>query len=139
MPYLPDGVPLPRPGPDDQPYWDFCRNRDLRIQRCSDCGTFRHPPAPVCAHCGSFAKDWAPVSGRGTVFSYTVIHHAVHPALKQAVPYNIAIVLLDDAGDVRLVSNVIDAAPADMRIGMPVQLAWDATADGGFVPRFRKA
>lgn len=139
MAYLPDGMPLPQPGPDDQPYWDYCRQRELRIQRCTACGRFRHPPVPVCAQCGSFAHEWARVSGRGTVFSYTVAHHPVHPALKDAVPYNIAVVMLEGADEVRIISNVTDATPEEMRVGLPVELAWDATPDGGYLPRFRKS
>lgn len=138
MSYLPDALPLPEPNPDDKPFWDHCRQRQLRIQRCGDCHRFRHPPVPLCPKCGSPAIVWAPVSGHGTVFTYTIIHHPTHPALKGFGPYNVAIVLLDDADDVRLVSNVVDAAPDEMRVGLPVTLAWEATRDGGFLPRFRK-
>lgn len=138
MSYLPDDMPLPLATPDDAPYWNYCRQKQLRIQRCGACATFRHPPMPLCAACGSGAIEWAPVSGSGTVFSYTVAYHPTHPALKTAVPYNIAVVMLDDAGDVRIVSNVVDAAPEEMRIGMPVALVWEPTSDGGQLPRFRK-
>ncbi len=139
MAYLPDGVPLPEPGPDDHVYWEYCRKQELRIQRCAACGRFRHPPMPFCPRCRSAGTEWALVSGNGAVFSYTIAHHPVHPALRHAVPYNIAVVRLDDADDVRLVSNVIDATPAEMTVGMAVRLVWDATADGGWLPRFRKA
>jgi uncharacterized OB-fold protein len=139
MSYLPHGTPLPQPNPDDQAFWDFCSRRDLRIQRCGHCGRFRHPPAPFCGVCGSGEIDWAAVPGTGSVFSYTVVHHPAHPALKAAVPYNVAVVHLDDADDVRLVSNVIDAAPADLSVGMRVTLAWDEVEGGMFLPRFRKA
>lgn len=139
MSYLPEGVPLPEAEFDDGPYWEGCRRRELKIQRCAACGRFRHPPGPLCPSCGSFEAGWVGVSGRGTVFSYTVAYHPVHPALRQAVPYNIAVVLLEDAGDVRLVSNVVDAAPEEMAVGMRVELSWDPAADGGYLPRFRKA
>lgn len=138
MSYLPQGTPLPQPGPDDQPFWDFCARRDLRIQRCADCGRFRHPPMPFCAACGSGKTEWAKVPGTGTVFSYTIVHHPTHPALKSAVPFNIVVVHLDGADDVRLVSNVIDAAPDELAIGLRVALAWDEV-ENMFLPRFRKA
>lgn len=138
MSYLPQGVPLPEANPEDRAYWEHIRNRELRIQRCTECGTFRHPPMPNCPSCRSRSMEWAHVSGNGEVFSYTIVHYAPHPALKTAVPFNIAVVLLEGADDVRIVSNVIDAEPEEMRIGMPVKLAWEATSDGGWLPRFRK-
>lgn len=138
MSYLPNDMPVPQPTPDDAAYWEFCRDRELRIQRCGDCGRFRHPPMPLCPVCRSAKTDWTAVSGEGTVFSYTVAHHPTHPALKGATPYNIAVVMLDDADDVRVVSNVIDASPEEMRIGLPVSLVWESTSDGGHLARFRK-
>ena len=73
------------------------------------------------------------------MFSYTIVHHPAHPALKTAVPFNVAVVHLDAADDVRLVSNVVDAAPAEMAVGMRVTLVWDEVEGGMFLPRFRKA
>ncbi|MBI4182801.1 MAG: Zn-ribbon domain-containing OB-fold protein [Proteobacteria bacterium] len=139
MAYLPEGTPLPAADLDDSPYWEGCRRRELRIQRCADCGRFRHPPSPVCPACRSFGAEFVEVPGTGTVFTYTVAHHPVHPALKAAVPYNIAVVLLDGAGDVRLVSNVVDARPGEMAVGMRVRLRWEPTSDGSYLPRFEKA
>ncbi len=136
--YLPDGLPAPQPSHDDFEFWDSCSKHELRIQQCPVCATFRHPPRPSCARCGHFGARWTQVSGRGTVFSYTVAHHPVHRALRETVPYNVAVVLLDDAGDVRLVSNVIDATPGEMHIGMPVEVAWEDLAGGMSLARFRK-
>ncbi len=66
---------------------------------------------PACFNCGSMETEWAQVPGTGTVFSYTIVHHPAHPAVKSAVPYNIVVVHLDEADDVRIVSNVIDVPP----------------------------
>ena len=136
--YLPESLPSPHPSHDDLPFWDYCRKHELRIQQCAACDAFRHPPVPVCAHCGKFSWKWTQVSGRGTVFSYTIAHHAVHPALKEVLPYNIAVVLLEGAGTVRLVSNVIDAVPHEIHVDLPVELVWEDLADGMTLPRFRK-
>jgi uncharacterized OB-fold protein len=138
MPYLPDGTPLPRPTPDDRPYWEAIDRRELRIQCCAACNSFRHPPTPLCPDCGSDRIAWRQVPGTGEVFSWTIATHATHPALKAAVPYNIAVVALDGAGDVRIVSNVIDARPEEMRIGLRLRLVWEPTAAGGYLPRFAK-
>lgn len=139
MAYLPAGTPLPQPTPDDLPFWEACARRELRIQRCADCGRFRHPPMPRCPDCRSPRFDWQPVDGEGEVFSFTIVRHAVHPALRDAVPFNVAVVMLDGTGDVRLVSNVVDATPEEMRIGLRVSLVWDEVPGGGALPRFRKA
>ena len=136
MSYLPDGMPVPTSGPDDAPFWDACRNRELRVQRCADCHAFRHPPVPVCAKCRSMHTDWVQVPGTGTVFSCTTAAHPTHPALKGAPPYNISVVLLDGAGDVRLITNVMNIPPEQVAIGMRVQLQWDELSDGQLLPRF---
>lgn len=139
MNYLPDGLPIPIVERDDAVYWEGCRNRQLKVQQCTNCRMFRHMPCPVCPACRSLEFQWVEVSGRGTVFSYTVVHYASHPVLREALPYNIAWIQLDDAGDVRLVSNVVDAEPDELAIGMPVVVHWEPISDGGYLPRFRKA
>ena len=78
------------------------------------------------------------MGGDGSVFSYTVVSHPVHPALKGHPPYNVAVVLLEGTGDVRLVSNVVDVPNGEMRIGLPVTVFWDDIGDGMFLPRFRR-
>ena len=135
--YLPSGMPSPEPSPEDAPFWEACKQHKLLIQHCNACQRFYHPPMPSCAHCGSTNVGWQEVSGEGTVFSYTVAHHAVHKALKGHTPYNIVVVMLNDAGDVRLVSNLVDTAPADIYIDMPVTLHWEEVDKGMVLPRFR--
>jgi uncharacterized OB-fold protein len=120
-------------------FWEHCARRELRIQRCTACGRFQHPPLPGCRHCAATALDWIHVGGCGTVFSYTIVHHPVLPTLADAVPYNVVSVALDDAPGVRLVSNVLDAAPETIRVGLPVVLAWDEPRPGVVLPRFRPA
>jgi uncharacterized OB-fold protein len=120
------------------PFWDACRRRELRLQRCGDCGAFRQPPSPGCPHCGSARGDWPLLSGRGTVFSFTIVHHAAVPPLAADVPYNVVVIELDDAPGARLISNVLDVAPDDVSVGMRVDLAWDETPDGVVLPRFRR-
>jgi uncharacterized OB-fold protein len=77
------------------------------------------------------------VSGRGTVFSHATVHRAFLPGLETAVPYVVAVVALDDAPGVRLVSNVIDVDPAAVRIGLPVEVCFEDVGEGVTVPRFR--
>ncbi len=76
------------------------------------------------------------MNGNGTVYSFTVVSHPVHPALKGHPPYNVVVVLMDGTSDVRLVSNLVNVPADQLRIGMPVSVYWDAIGDGMFLPRF---
>lgn len=119
-------------------FWRLCNRGELRFQRCADCSTWRHPPSPLCPACRSSQVRWDLVPDRAELFSYTVVHHAASPALKASVPYNVAIVAFESLGDLRLVSNVIDAAPDELRIGMPLRLIWQRVAAERQLPLFRK-
>ena len=121
------------------PFWDACRKRELRLQRCADCGVFRQPPSPGCPRCGSARSDWPLLSGRGKVFSYTIVHHAAVPPLAAEVPYNVVVIEFDDAPGARLISNLLDVAAADVAVGMRVQVVWDEVQPGVVLPRFRRA
>lgn len=137
MAYLPEGYAVPPPLPHERAFWEFCERRELRIQQCVDCARFRHPPQPHCPHCRSVQNRWTQVAGTGEVYTFTIVRQAAEPKLREATPYNVAIVLLDGTGDIRLTSNVIDASPDEMRVGLRVSLVWEA-AGGMTLPRFRK-
>lgn len=139
MSYLPEGMPIPRPTLDDAPYWEACRRGELVIRYCAACARHFHPPLPTCPRCGAFDVGWRKVSGRGTIYTWTVGHHPVHAALRGQPPYNVVAVLLDDADDVRIVSNVIDIPPEELAFGLPVEVVFEAASDGSRLPRFRRA
>lgn len=84
----------------------------------------------------SFEAEWGQAAQTEVVFSFTIVHHAAHPSMKAIVPYNVAIIDFPECGHVRLVSNVIDADPTTLRIGMPVALIWEMAGNGMLVPRF---
>ena len=138
VPYLPADLPRLLPGRDDAPWWEALRRHELVVQRCVPCGTWRQPPGPVCAACHSSESRFERVSGRGRVFSYTIVHHAVHPALAQRVPYNVILVELPDAGNVRLISNLLDVPPDEVRVGLEVEIVFEDVADDLTLPRFRR-
>ncbi|TQS25018.1 bifunctional MaoC family dehydratase N-terminal/OB-fold nucleic acid binding domain-containing protein [Microbispora sp. KK1-11] len=118
----------PRPAVNrDNAFWfEAAREHRLVIQRCSGCGTLRHPPGPCCPHCGSFEWDVAEASGRGQVYSFVVAHHPRHPAFEY--PLVVAVVELDEG--TRLITNLIGVEPGEVEIGMPVVLDWlDADPD----------
>jgi len=137
MVYLP--AEGPHPTPDDRPFWEACRNRELRFQKCGGCGRFRHPPVPVCPHCHARDCGWEAAAGTPELFSWTVVHHAVNDLVRERVPYIVAVVAFPGCGGVRLVSNVVDAAPADLRLGLPLDLRWEEAENGWLLPRFALA
>jgi uncharacterized OB-fold protein len=114
--------PEPHPTPVSQPYWDAAREGRLVLQHCAACHRPRHYPQPVCPHCHALACEWIEASGRGTVHSWTVAHHAVHPAFKGELPYTLVIV--DLAEGPRMLGRFETAADV-LRLGLPVSLRFD--------------
>ena len=86
--------PAPQPTEISQGFWDGVKRGELVIQRCCGCDTLRHYPQPMCPSCGSTESDWKPVSGRGSIYSFTVAHRGFHPAWKEHLPYVIATIEL---------------------------------------------
>src|SRR6266545_8331734 len=102
-------LPQPEISDDNQPFWDGCRQGELRVQRCLDCHKLRWYPKPMCPHCASLEVEWVATSGKGRVYTWTVIHHVFNPAFADKVPYLVVIVELDEG--VRVVSNLLDCPP----------------------------
>jgi hypothetical protein len=130
---------MPRPDPanaDDAAFWGALAAGELRIQRCVACGTFRHPPRPVCAHCGDRGSEWTAVAGTGEVWSYTVIHPPTLPAFADRVPYGAVVVRLDEG--VFLVSNLVDCPVDELSVGDRVELVITAVDDDLLPPLFRR-
>jgi len=128
--------PLPLMEGLTRQFYDWCGRGELRFQRCTRCTAFRHVPRELCAECGSFEWDWAASRGRGTVFTYTVVARALHPAFLRATPYAAAIIELEEG--VRILSNVIDCPPEKLRIGMRVRVDFERQNDSVTLPVFRK-
>jgi len=127
--------PLPAITEDGAPYWEGCRRGELRAQRCTACGHLRWPPAVLCPKCLAEGGEWIALSGRGTIFSWIVVHRPQHPAFFGDVPYNVAIVELDEGP--RLHTNVVECANEDLRIGLPVEVVFQKVDDEVTLPKFR--
>lgn len=138
MPYL-EGLPLPKPHIDYDEFWEGCKKKVLVIQKCKNCGWFRHYPRPLCPKCRSWNAEWAEVSGKGQVWSWTVIYHPIDPILTDKAPFNIVEIELNEQQGLRLTSNLIDCAPTEIYIGMPVEAVFESVTDKVVLPRFRKA
>lgn len=100
----------------DQPFWRHLAGGALYLNCCHDCGGAHHPPSPMCPRCRSFNTGWKPATGRGTLKSFAVAHHAVHPRLAGAVPYTITLIELEEG--VRMVSGLPQGVQVDLAIGM---------------------
>jgi uncharacterized OB-fold protein len=133
--------PLPQPTVLTEGFWRAAADRQLVVQRCDDCGMFRHYPQPLCPECGSRRWTWTPVSGRGSVYTFTVTHQAFHPAWSNQVPYAVATIELEEG--VRMVTDLPPEDVERVAIGMPVEVFFEdyEGADGRQVtlPRFRLA
>ena len=114
----------------DQQNKDFFTSGRLRLQKCSACGTVQHPPEDVCWKCQGMEFGTVDAKGTGVIYSFTIAHHPVHPALQQAVPYNIVLVQLDDFSHVRIVGNVVNLSPDQIKIGLPVKVGFADINDG---------
>ena len=126
-------IPLPRPTQLSRPHWDGCLEGVLRVQRCRDCGHFVFIPQPLCTRCHAEALEWVASSGRGSVYSYTVVHRPPRPAF--AVPYVVAIVELEEGW--HMLTNLTECRPEDVRVGLPVEVAFRPMSEEITLPYFR--
>ncbi|HEX9776367.1 MAG TPA: Zn-ribbon domain-containing OB-fold protein [Actinomycetota bacterium] len=124
--------PIAPPDAVTEPWWNATREGRLMVQRCATCSHVQHYPRGICTACG--ARDLALVesSGCGTIYSYSVVRRAPHPALE--APYVVAIVQLEEGP--RLLTNVVGCSPEDVRCEQPVAVAWEDLPDGRRLPLF---
>lgn len=129
--------PRPLPAPDQltEPFWESARVKQLRIQRCSACGYYNHPPKPLCDRCSSPELTFEAVSGRGRVYSYTVMHQRNIAGFEDQVPYVNLLVELDEQPQLLLVSN-LSGEGSNVAIGKPVQVTFETVAAGVVLPQF---
>ena len=130
------GLPLPVPTADNAPFYEAARRGELRLQRCTGCGRFRHYPRPTCPACLSREHTWERASGRGTVWTWTIVRGPTLPAFEPKLPYNVVDVLLDEG--VHFVSEVLDCAPGEIRAGMPVEAIFVPASDELTLVKFRR-
>ena len=141
-PSAPPGVPplvsneaiRPVVSPDTAFFWAGTATGELRVQRCDDCGTVRHPPGPRCPSCGNMAAGYLVAAGTGEVYSYVVHHHPPVPGKK--LPIVIALVQLPEG--VRMVGELLGVRPDQVRIGLPVRVTFVPAGDMA-LPAWRPA
>ena len=128
----------PVPTEDSAPYWKYCAAGELRMQKCGDCGHVRFPPSVVCPRCLSERSQWTRLSGRGTVWSWVVFHQAYYPGYADDVPYNTAIVELEEGP--RMHTNIVNCSNDEIRIGMPLEVVFEKIeGQDWYLPKFKPA
>ncbi len=127
--------PLPTVSPLDRPYWEHARAHRLALQRCTQCRRFRFPSSPVCAECDADSFAWEPTSGRGRLVSWVVFHKSYFGSFNDDIPYNVALVELDDGPVV--CANVIGAANDQLHSGMRLAAVFDDVSDDFSILRFQ--
>jgi uncharacterized protein len=128
--------PVPKPGVfvDTKPFWDGAKEHKLVLQYCKDTNRFQHYPRPVSIFTGSRNLEWREVSGKGTIYAYTVIR-VPGPGIESRIPLPVATVELDEG--VRILGNILGRVPEEISIGQKVELAWDPIAEGVDYPGFK--
>ena len=113
--------PWPLRDRDTAGFWEAQSRHELAFQRCSGCGTVRYPVSPTCPQCLSFDFEWAASSGRGTVYSYTVVHHQTHPAFP--APYTVVLAEMEEGP--RLIAQLRGPEGSRPEIGARVRIDWE--------------
>jgi uncharacterized OB-fold protein len=129
-------------------YFAHARQHRLMMRACAACGLMRYPPSPACPWCMALEWTWREVSGRGTIYSYEVVAHAIQPGFKDATPYVVALIELDEQRGVptpdealRIIGNLVTADGAmeserEVAIGRRVRVMFQDVADHLALPQF---
>lgn len=139
--FLGDDFQLPNLDPWNTPFYTA---GSLQMQFCRNCGSAQHPPDDVCYSCQSTALEFRAVPGTGTIESFVVIHHPIHPMLKDKVPFAVALVSVDGADGCNVMGNVLGAEPKSLAIGQRVRVVFEevtnqATGDELKIPQWELA
>jgi uncharacterized OB-fold protein len=129
--------PLPTPDADTARFWRGLQGNKLLLQHCADCAHVQYYQQATCRACGRENLVHRAASGRGKVYSFSVVHRAPGPAFKADVPYAVILVELEEGP--RMISTFTGGAPNDVTFDMDVILTFEKVSDEITLPRFRKA
>jgi len=129
--------PMPEPDEVTQFFWDGIVAGELRIQRCQSCGKYIHYPKPICRFCQSTDLAGEAVSGRATLYSWTIAIQAFHPFWIDRLPYTIGTVELVEQPGLMFASQIMGCAEEDLRAGLPLEVFFERLTSDLVVPFFR--
>lgn len=137
----PESPPLPLPSPDavTQFFWDGVARHELWIQRCQNCGHYLHYPKVLCRYCQSDDLAGEQVSGRATLYTWTIAVQPFHPFYVDRIPYVVATVELDEEPGLMFMTQLVDCAEEDLRIGLPLEVVFEELGPELTLPFFRPA
>ncbi|MBU9477683.1 Zn-ribbon domain-containing OB-fold protein [Burkholderia multivorans] len=121
-------IPAPGINPETVPFWKAASEQQLLVKKCNDCGEFHFYPRSICPFCFSDKTDWSTSSGRGTIYSFSVMRRGV------PVPYAIAYVELNEGP--KIVTNIVNADFDKIEVGQPVRVVFQPSDSGQLVPMF---
>lgn len=130
----PISIPLPRLYEWNRPYFAAAAAGKFMLQQCRSCGALIYYPRPACPECLSMDYDWVELSGRGVVYAYTIVRRPQHPAFLPRVPFVVATIQLDEGP--QMVSNIVNCAPHQVEIGLPVRVVFERVSEGIALPKF---
>jgi uncharacterized OB-fold protein len=128
-------TPSPAISPETEEFWAATTQGKLLLRRCDECQTIIWYPRPFCPACGSLKTSWTEASGRGTVYTFTVVHRSGVPGYREALPYVVAYVELAEGP--RILTNIVDCEPDQVKVGMGVRVVFNDTGQGSALYRFR--
>ncbi len=131
--------PRPVPAPDDVTrfYWEAAADHRLVLQRCRACHQMQYPPEICCAQCQADEFDAVETTGRGVIYSYSVVDRPLHAGFVDALPYVVALVELDDQPGLRILANLVDVpARTSLACGLPVEVTFEKRGSVT-LPQFR--
>jgi uncharacterized OB-fold protein len=128
-------TPSPAISPETEEFWAATTQGKLLLRRCDECQTIIWYPRPFCPACGSLKTSWTEASGRGTVYTFTVVHRSGVPGYQEALPYVVAYVELAEGP--RVLTNIVDCEPDQVKVGMGVRVVFHDTGQGSALYRFR--
>jgi uncharacterized OB-fold protein len=129
-------VPAPRPNLETKPFWDATAEGRLVLPRCNACATIIWTPRLFCPACGSTDVSWFDASGRGTIYSFSIIRKG-QGQYREAGPYVLAYVELEEGP--RVMTNIVDCDPESLEVGQAVRVVWHDTGEGSALDRFTPA
>ena len=129
--------PTPIPDEASAPFFEGAKAGRLMLMRCGNCGEYRYPSRDRCDRCWSTDTDWVEASGRATLHSWVIFHQLYHPGFADRIPYNVAVVELEEGP--RITTKIIGCDNESLDAGMALNVAFDTVGDGLAIPTFRPA
>lgn len=130
---------LPSISPVGRPFWDAAKRHELVVQECRRDGTLQFPPRALCVACGRGNLGWKKLSGKGVVYSFTIIRQVISnsPAFQEDIPFCIGLIQLDEGP--RIYSNIVGCKPEEVDIGMRVKVIFEDITPEVTFPKFKLA